>query len=117
MNNATITALAALSLCGMNLIPKPASAMPISGLAGLASQLSTGIQTVGWGCNPNRCSWRPNYPNIRIIGHWGAQAPWWQIPLPIYSYSGPRFYGYSYGPEISFDFPNLPLDAHSRRWR
>jgi hypothetical protein len=119
MNKATTPVLAAVLLCGMGFTPRPACSMPMSGLAGMDSQLET-VQTVGWRCNPNRCSRRTNYTSIRIVGHWSAQALRWQIPLRLYSYSGARFYGYSYGPEIAFDYgatlcPNLCFDAKRGR--
>jgi hypothetical protein len=62
------------------------------------------VQTVGWRCNPNRCSRRPNDSTITIFGHWSARAPGWPLTLRHYGYSAPKYYGYGYGPEISFAY-------------
>jgi hypothetical protein len=93
-----IALLAAGAFCAASLAAGSASAMPVGGLAGAASEVSGDLQQARWVCGPYRCFWRPG---PRFYGR-----PWWGGPgyyrhygfygRPYRPYWGPRFYARSW---------------------
>jgi len=64
------------------------------------------FQNVGWNCGSSRCRLRPGQSGIRITWRQSAEEFLAQI-TPYLNCCHPAtvpFFGYSYGPEISFDY-------------
>ena len=76
MRNLSLAAAGLAALCGVALQSGTASAMPMSGLANAAAEMTADVQQVAWVCGPFRCFWRPSYHR-----YYGA-----------YAYGGPRAY-------------------------
>jgi hypothetical protein len=90
MRDLKIALFAATALFGVMLVPRSASAMPVSDLAA-ANEFSADIQNVHWACAPYRCGWQPNYYYA---------YPYWRPRLTPYAYHrGYRLtpYAYSWG--------------------
>jgi hypothetical protein len=67
------------------------------------------FRPVGWVCDQNRCRPQPRSRSIRIAGshgyRWDHGARFWAVisaDLNCCRAPTPRFFGYSYGPEIYF---------------
>jgi hypothetical protein len=68
------------------------------------------FRPVGWVCDQSRCRAQPRSRFIRIVGghgyRWDDDARFWariSADLNCCHAPTPRFFGYSYGPEIYFD--------------
>lgn len=105
MARRTNAAIRAVLLIGVCLGSKSALALPVAP-APLTEGLLSAIQYVGWNCDPFRCRWRPGQTSIRIIERSNAQGFLNQISsyLNCCTSSIVPFYGYTYGPVISFDY-------------
>ncbi len=64
--------LAAVISSGMAI--SEASALPASGLAPAAKQITDGVQDVRWVCGPYRCWWRPG----PYYGRYYYGRPYWR---------------------------------------
>jgi hypothetical protein len=98
-------AIRTVLLIGVCLGSESTSALPVAP-APLIGGLLSAIQYVGWNCGPYRCRWRPRQIGIRIIERRNAQEFLNQISsyLNCCNPSIVPFYGYTYGPVISFDY-------------
>jgi hypothetical protein len=80
MRHLKIAALTTTAVLSVSALGSGASAMPLSGLASVATQQTDTVQHVSWVCGPYRCWWRPG-------PYWGG--PYWR---PHYGYWGwPRW--------------------------
>jgi hypothetical protein len=68
-----IAALAVTAVLSVSALGGSASAMPLSGLASVATQRADTVEQVRWVCGPFRCGWHPG-------PYWGG--PYWR---PHYS--------------------------------
>jgi hypothetical protein len=76
MRHLKIAALAVTAVLSASALGGGASAMPLSGLASVATQRADSVEQVRWACGPYRCWWRPG-------PYWGG--PYWR---PHYGYWG-----------------------------
>jgi hypothetical protein len=80
MRHLNIAVLAVTAGLSVSALGGSASAMPLSGLASVATQLADTVEHVRWVCGPYRC--------------WGRPGPYWGGPYwrPHYGYWGwPRW--------------------------
>jgi hypothetical protein len=74
MRHLNTAALAITAVLSVSALGGSASAMPLSGLASVATQRADTIEHVSWACGPYRCWYRPG-------SYWGG--PYWR---PHYGY-------------------------------
>jgi hypothetical protein len=107
----TAAALAFL-LIGGHIGAESTAAFPLSAPPPRLDLLPPIVQHAGWDCDLHRCRPRPKQSIIRIIGRPSAEHFLAQVTRYLNccnTWSVP-YYGYAYGPEISFqfDFPLAP---------
>jgi hypothetical protein len=86
MRHLNIAALAITAVLSVSALGGSASAMPLSGLASVATQRADTVEHVSWACGPYRCWYRPG-------SYWGG--PYWR---PHYGYwAWPRWGWRSWG--------------------
>jgi hypothetical protein len=99
-----VSILAAL-LMGACLGAQSSSAWPV-GAPPAAAETSGLVQSIGWDCGSSGCRLRPRQGGIRITWRQSAQEFLAQI-TPYLNCCHPStvpFLGYSYGPEIAFNY-------------
>jgi hypothetical protein len=82
MRHLNIAVLAVTAVLSVSALGGSASAMPLSGLASVATQRVDTVEQVRWACGPYRCWWRPG-------PYWGG--PYWR---PHYGYWGWHRWGW-----------------------
>lgn len=90
--------------------PDTTLALPAYALALPAGEVAPMVRHAGWVCDSYRCRRRPKQSAIRITGRQGGFREFLTQLTPFlnccYRTTVP-FYGYSYGPELSFDYGHL----------
>jgi hypothetical protein len=97
--------------------PDTTSALPAHALALPAEEVAHMIQQAGWVCDSDRCQRRPGQSTIRITGGQRGVREFLTQLTPLLNCCHPAivpFYGYSYGPEISFGYGHrTPVGRHA----
>jgi hypothetical protein len=108
LTNAALFIVLVASAC---LGPDTTSAMPAHALAPPAEAVVPMIRRAGWVCDSYRCQRRPGQSTIRITGGQGGMREFLTRLTPFLNCCYPTTvpsYGYSYGPEISVGYGQVP---------